>query len=208
MTAPTIHQALAAVMADIGQVSKNDWNDHQKFKFRGIDALHNAVYGPLCKHGVFVAPEVIEAHYADVQTSQGKPSRQATLRVRYTFHGPAGDSVAVVSQGEAMDSGDKATPKALAVAFKYALLQTFVIPTQDQDDPDHHAPERGASQAPSSNGEASPKQVGMIKALVSKLPQDRQEAANKWLGTLGYPDGIGKRDASQAIDTLQKQVDA
>lgn len=143
----TIHQALAAVMADIGGVSKNDWNDHQKFKFRGIDALHNAVYGPLCKHGVFVAPEVVEAHYADVQTSQGKPSRQATLRVRYTFHGPAGDSVSVVSQGEAMDSGDKATPKALAVAFKYALLQTFVIPTEDQDDPDHDAPERGAPPA-------------------------------------------------------------
>lgn len=208
MTAVTIHQALAAVMADIGEVSKNDWNDHQKFKFRGIDALHNAVYGPLCKHGVFVAPEVIEAHYADVQTSQGKPSRQATLRVRYTFYGPAGDSVSVVSQGEAMDSGDKATPKAMAIAFKYALLQTFVIPTQDQDDPDHHAPERAASQAPSSNGAASSKQLGMIKALLAKVADERKPAAVEWLGGLGFPDSIGKKDASQAIDILQKQVDA
>ncbi len=42
-----------------------------------------------------------------------------------------------------MDSGDKATNKAMAVAFKYACFQTFCIPTESlMDDPDATTPEQ------------------------------------------------------------------
>ena len=35
-----------------------------------------------------------------------------------------------------MDSGDKATNKAMSIAFKYACFQTFCIPTEEMVDPD------------------------------------------------------------------------
>ena len=38
--------------------------------------------------------------------------------------------------GEGMDSGDKASNKAMAIAYKYALFQVFCIPTEEMTDPD------------------------------------------------------------------------
>ena len=38
--------------------------------------------------------------------------------------------------GEAMDSGDKATNKAMSAAYKYAAFQTFAIPTEGTPDAD------------------------------------------------------------------------
>lgn len=210
ITYPTIFQAMAGVMADVGAVSKGDWNDHQKFHFRGIDSLHNAVYGPLCKHGVFVTPEVLDAHYDEVQTSQGKPARQATLTVRYRFHGPAGDHVDVVTVGEAMDSADKATNKAMAAAFKYALLQTFAIPTEGQDDADAESPQRDGRASPeaarggsrSSERLATEKQIKFIDTLVQKtgaLPEIGGQP------TWPLPERLTFAQASSILDQLQAE---
>jgi hypothetical protein len=38
--------------------------------------------------------------------------------------------------GEAMDSGDKATNKAMSAAYKYVTFQTFCIPTEGDNDAD------------------------------------------------------------------------
>jgi hypothetical protein len=45
--------------------------------------------------------------------------------------------------GEGMDSADKSSNKAMAVAFKYACFQVFCIPTEEMtnDDPDAYSPE-------------------------------------------------------------------
>ena len=40
--------------------------------------------------------------------------------------------------GEAMDSGDKATNKAMSAAYKYACFQAFSIPTESDNDADAH----------------------------------------------------------------------
>ena len=39
-----------------------------------------------------------------------------------------------------MDSGDKASNKAMSAAFKYACFQTFCIPTEEMQDPDAETP--------------------------------------------------------------------
>lgn len=212
---PTIHAAMAAVMHDIGAVKKGDYNQHQKFNFRGIDALQNACYGPMCRHGVFVLPDVLEAGYADVQTSTGKPSTRAMLRVRFTFYGPAGDSVSAVTAGESMDSADKATNKAMAAAFKYALLQSFCIPTEGQPDADSEAPERGAPQpveqpAPPAEQPKPPPltpQQEAVKTAVSSL-DDPQRATLKGLWTdAGLPlelNSLSGEQCEQAMKLVDK----
>lgn len=175
----TVHEAMSLVMADIGAVSKADFNSHQQFNFRGIDSITNAVYGPMCRHGVIVVPKVIDSHYEAVTTSGGKPSRQATLTVRYRFYGPAGDHVDAVTVGEAMDTADKATSKAMAAAFKYALLQTFAIPTAGQDDADAHSPQREA--APAGPPPADKERIDALVIAVRELDQ------SQWVKNQSFP---------------------
>lgn len=138
---PSIHQALAAVMGDVQAVKKGDYNQHQKFNFRGIDAVVNAVGPALRKHGVIVVPSVQSVSYDDVTTSTGKASTACRVIVSYTFSGPAGDMIEATVVGEAWDSGDKAAPKAMSVAYRIALLQALCIPT-DEPDPDHEVYEK------------------------------------------------------------------
>jgi len=137
----TVHQALVKVMEDVRAVRKGDRNTQQGYLFRGIDAVMNAVGPALRKHGVIVAPVTVETHYRDVQTSTGKPSRECTLLATYRFYGPAGDHLDVMAPGEAMDFGDKGTPKAMSVAMRTALLQALCLPT-DEPEPDATTYER------------------------------------------------------------------
>lgn len=142
-----IDTALAAVMADVDHVAKRDRNEHQRFLFRGIDAVVNAVGPVLRKHGVTVRPTVDQVTYETVQTSGGKASTACRLLVTYTFRAGDGSEVATSVAAEAWDSGDKAAPKAMSVAFRTALLQALCLPT-DEPDPDSHTYERSATQAP------------------------------------------------------------
>lgn len=140
-TLPTIQAALAAVMNDVQVVAKKDRNEHHKFLFRGIDAVINAVGPALRTHNVIVMPHVEDFNYTTTATSNGKPTGHVTVKVRYRFTGPAGDFMDSVVVGESMDLGDKATPKAMSVAFRTALLQALALPT-DEVDPDAHSYER------------------------------------------------------------------
>lgn len=85
---PTVIEALTAVMAEVQPVGKKQRNTEQGYNFRGIDAVVNAVGPVLRKHGVIVLPVLEDATHRDVLTSKGKPSRESTVRVRYTFYGP------------------------------------------------------------------------------------------------------------------------
>ena len=53
--------------------------------------------------------------------------------------------VEVVQLVEVVDSGDKATAKAMSVAFRTALLQALCLPT-DEPDPDASSYERSSSE--------------------------------------------------------------
>ena len=128
-----IEQALSAVMADVREVKKTGRNEAQKYDFRGVDAVVNAVGPALRAHEVLVLPHVDHIEYEKVPSSSGKNMMSVRVIVTYTFVGPMGDSLAATVAGEAFDSGDKATAKAMSVAFRIALLQALALPTDDID---------------------------------------------------------------------------
>lgn len=138
---PTVYEAWARVMADVRSVAKTDINTEQGFRFRGIDAVVNAVGPALRTHGVLVLPVNVVTNYRDVTTSRGKAARECTVMVTYRVVGPAGDGFEIVAPGEALDMGDKGTAKAMSVALRTALLQALCLPT-DERDPDHDVYER------------------------------------------------------------------
>nr|WP_300842344.1 ERF family protein [uncultured Acetatifactor sp.] len=132
-----IYSAICGVMEDIGVVGKNDTNKQQGFKYRGIDSVMNALNPAMIKHKIFCVPEVLEQTREERTTAKGATLIYSVCKMRYRFYATDGSSVDAVVVGEGMDSGDKATNKAMSVAFKYACFQTFCIPTEDlMDDPD------------------------------------------------------------------------
>jgi hypothetical protein len=138
----SIAQALNEVMKEVGAVKKNDRNASQGFNFRGIDAVVNAVSPALQKHGVIVVPSVEDYEYHSVEIGKNRTVMgHVKVKVTYTFIGAGGDAIKATVVGEAMDSGDKATAKAMSVAFRTALLQTLSLPT-DEPDPDSQSYER------------------------------------------------------------------
>lgn len=139
----TVVQALSAVMGDVQAVGKDSYNQAQRFNFRGIDAVVNAVGPALRRHGVLVMPSLLDMTLREITTAKGSQMQEATVRVRYTFYGPAGDCLECDAPGSAFDSGDKAIPKAMSVAFRVALLQALCIPT-DEPDVDSESHERGS----------------------------------------------------------------
>lgn len=140
-----IYEAICGVMEDIGAVGKNDMNKSQGFKYRGIDAVMNALSPAMIKHKVFCVPEMVDQQREERKSAKGNMLIYSICRMRYRFYTTDGSFVEAVTVGEGMDSGDKATNKAMAIAFKYACFQTFCIPTEElMDDPDRDCPEVGS----------------------------------------------------------------
>ena len=140
---PTVHQALSKVMGDVQAVKKDSKNQAQRFNFRGIDAVMNAVGPALRKYGVTILPEDVDVHRGNGTTANGKQTAEVVVKVTYRVYGPAGDSIHGKVAAEAMDFGDKAIPKAMSVAYRTFLLQALTIPT-DEPDPDSESYDRGA----------------------------------------------------------------
>jgi hypothetical protein len=136
-----IYAAIPAIMTDIPAIYKDRKNDAQHYNFRGIDDVYNAVNPLLSKHGVFMRADVQDIKREERLSKSGGIMAFVQVRVRYSFVAKDGSFVSTDSLGEGMDSGDKATPKAMSIAQKYAILQMFCIPTADPKDPENDNPE-------------------------------------------------------------------
>jgi hypothetical protein len=135
-----IYKKIIAIMNESISIGKEKYNSQQKFKYRGIDDVMNTFYPLLSKHGVFVVPEVLEQQREERESKSGGNLIYSILKIRYTFYAEDGSSITTVVIGEGMDSADKASNKAMAVAMKYAMFQVFCIPTEEMPDPDGETP--------------------------------------------------------------------
>lgn len=135
-----IYESINKVMAQIGAIGKNSENKQQGFKYRSIDAIMNGVNPALIENKVFIVPSVLEQTREERHTSKGTTLIFSVCKIKFTFYAEDGTFIEAVTVGEGMDSGDKATNKAMAVAFKYACFQVFCIPTEELIDPEseHH----------------------------------------------------------------------
>jgi len=139
METKKVYAAVCAVSAQIAKkgIQKNSNNAQQGFKFRGIDDVLNALNGALTANNLCIFPKVLTRDCIERQTKSGGTLFTVTLQVEFTIVSALdGSSHTVVIYGEAMDSGDKATNKALSAAYKYMALQVFCIPTEGDNDAD------------------------------------------------------------------------
>jgi hypothetical protein len=140
-----IYAALAKCIAAVGVVGKTRKNAAQGYQFRGIDDVLSACQSVLADNGVVCVPQVREREREMVQTKSGGSMASVRLLVDHHFYAADGTFVTATTLGEAMDSGDKASNKAMSAALKYALVETLCIPTfEDDRDTEEHSPEIAA----------------------------------------------------------------
>lgn len=138
-----IYETMNKIMKEIPAIGKNQNNKQQGFKYRGIDDVMNALQPLFAKYGLIPVPQVLERHREERTTKTGTVMTITILRIKYILYAEDGTYIEAITEGEAMDTADKSTSKAEAIAMKYALFQIFCIPTEDmaKDDPDAETPE-------------------------------------------------------------------
>lgn len=142
--APQVYKSIVAVMAAIGKegIAKSRSNTQQGYKFRGIDDVYNAISPILAENNLLIVPTVQGEQRREGQTKNGGALFYVTLRIQYDIISAIdGSRITAIVSGEAMDSADKATNKALSAAYKYMCMQVFCIPTEGDNDADSHTHE-------------------------------------------------------------------
>ena len=149
-----VYKAIADVAGELAQsgITKDSKNVQQGFMFRGIDAVYNHLAPLLAKHRLVILPRCLEREVVERQTAKGGNLFYVTVKCEFDFVSAVdGTKHTVATFGEAMDSGDKATNKAMSAAYKYAAFQSFCIPTEEtaQDaDAETHQVRPSAKPAP------------------------------------------------------------
>lgn len=199
--APNVYQLMSRVRADLAKegIGKNQKNAQQGYKYRGIDDLYNAIAPILSRHGLIVSPTVLEREAIERTTSKGTLNMHVILTVRLRFiaaDNPESQHETIVF-GEGMDTGDKASNKALSTAMKYGVITEFTIPTVGEEDADATTPQESMSRAPQgvneSTGEAPPpryvteKEALDIEMAVKRLGIDGPSFL-KWCKVRDYPE--------------------
>jgi len=176
----TVYQCIVAVSREIAQsgIAKSRKNDQQGYRFRGIDDVLNTLAPLLAKFGLVILPRILSRTVAEHASRNGGALFYVTVEAEFDFVSAAdGSTHTVKTYGEAMDSADKATNKAMSAAYKYAALQTFCIPTEGDNDADATTPDVVAT-AP---GEPLPalrvdrevgKELPLGFALIEDIKQD------------------------------------
>src|SRR6187401_1952626 len=162
-------------------IGKDRRNEQQGFRFRGIDDVYNALAGGLAAHHLVIIPRIVERTESERQTKSGGIMYSVTVCAEFDFVSAEDGSCHTCRMyGEAMDSGDKATNKAMSAAYKYACLQTFCIPTEGESpDADAHTPE------------------ATVKSARKRTPPSEEERAAVGIDTGGHR--VGTADAAKHV---------
>lgn len=169
-----VYKAIASVMGDLAKtgVAKNQTNTYDKYKFRGIDDVYNALAPLLAKHGLVILPRVLERYSEERISGQNKALFYVTVKAEFDFvSAEDGSKHTVCAYGEAMDRGDKGTNKAMTAAYKYAMFEAFCIPTEGADDADSESHEVQGRPAP----KVSEKQVSELTDLIAATDTDESK---------------------------------
>lgn len=128
-----VYKAISAILGEMASqgIGKDSRNKSQGWQFRGIDAVYNALAPLLAKHDLLILPRISNRTVCEKVTKNGGTVFYVTVDAEFDFvSSKDGSKHTVKTIGEAMDSGDKATNKAMSIALKYAAFQTFFIPTE------------------------------------------------------------------------------
>lgn len=167
---PNVYQRITAVQAALAKtgISKSRRNQQQGYNFRGIDEVYDALAPLLAQHELCILPRIISREVVERQSAKGGALFNVTVEAEFDFVAAGdGSKHTVRTYGEAMDSADKATNKAMSAAYKYAALMTFAIPTEGDNDADATTHEVASDEVPDAE---YAKIVQLVEATNTHIP--------------------------------------
>lgn len=192
-----VYQAINKIQAELAKVgiSKDRRNTQGAgYNFRGIDDVYNAVSPLLAQHGLCILPRMLTRVCEERQSKSGGALFYVTVEAEFDLvSSEDGSKHTIRTFGEAMDSGDKATNKAMSAAYKYAAFQTFAIPTEADNDADAHT------------HEVSPKFRAEMDRLANELVQLHDEGHTTEAVKLWY-DNQTIRNSNEAREYVWSQL--
>ena len=209
----SIYKQICEIQKKIDSIGKNEKNQHQGFNFRGIDTVYNSLHSLLSEFEVFCTSEILDERSEERNTARGGILIYRILKIKYRFYSSDGSFVETVVIGEGMDSGDKASNKAMAIAHKYALLQMFTVPTAEQKDPDAETHEvQGPPKKVQDPGKPTDKQRKMIWAVAKKIwpGENTKSGLENVCNSLEIPTSsseLNRKQATMLIDALETLKD-
>ena len=170
-----IYEKMSAITAEIGVVEKNlnvKVNSNSSYKAVSERDVLDAVKPTEQKYRVYSYPANRKIVDCDVLTKEteynGTITRTNTLFMRvetvYRFVNidKPDEFIETTVYGDGLDTGDKASGKAMTYADKYALMKAYKLSTGD--DPDKEAsPEHGYEKK--AEPKATTKQIALVKDL-------------------------------------------
>ena len=225
METKEVYKGIAAVTRALGHagIGKDRKNLQQGYNFRGIDDIYNALNSELAEANLCIIPRVLARECVERVSAKGGALFYVTIHAEYDIVSAVDGSCHTASAyGEAMDSGDKATNKAMSAAYKYLAMQLFCIPTEGDNDADsttHEVQARGAQFTPQAQaqptngnggtpGKASDKQIKMLFGIWNKAGYEG--SLKEWVATT-FDCGVDEltiAQASEAITTLKPEETA
>lgn len=189
--APAIYAAISGVMRDLGEMGlgKEGYNQGQKFSFRGIDDVYAALNPVMVRHGVLILPRYGDGTREELTTKSGGVMHSVIIPGEFDLVCTVDGSCHTIRTiGEAQDSGDKASSKAMSIALKYAAFQAFLIPIKGQmQDQEEHTPE-------ATRPRMSPKEASRLLGWANQVIERVGKVQNQdELDALKREDGFGRK---------------
>lgn len=210
-----VYKAIAAVQADLAKTGiekKRKNTQGSGYMFRGIDDVYAALAPLLAQHGLCVIPRMLERDVIERSSRSGGALFYTTVKAEFDFVAVAdGSKHTACTYGEAMDSGDKSTNKAMSAAYKYAAFLTFAIPTEGDNDADATTHEVEAQKpVPASPSHApamiTDEQRAVIQTLAPASGRTTQGICE--LYNISSLKELTKAQAAKLIDRLQGDAKA
>lgn len=204
-----VYSSISKVTADIlaaGGIDKERYNKDQKFYFRGIEDVLRVVSPLLVKHRLVVLQNVVDKQFIERENKDGKKAAVTLLTMSFTFVSTIDGSMHTVeSVGEGKDFGDKATNKAMSIAYKYAMILALAIPTEvDEQEADDEGSHSTRSRTPE-EAKISEENIKKIKDLARTAGVAEATICKAY--KVDALEDLSPEQASAAASKLQKNLD-
>ena len=117
-----------------GHIPKDRSNLHHRYYF-GASMMFTTNPGrlPLAESGILVIPRMLSRTCERFTERQsGNQIFSVVVEAEFDFTAIDGSKLTARNYGEAMDSGDNATNKAMSAAYKYAIIEILSIPVEGE----------------------------------------------------------------------------
>lgn len=132
-----IHRSMGEVMRSVTAIYKSQYNEQQRFRYRGVDDIINALHGLFADAGIVIIPRELEFQTSELPMAPDRDGKarvmhRTLIHMEFTFMSTLDGSVVTADGwGEGQDMADKGPYKAKSFALKSVLSQMFLIPTAD-----------------------------------------------------------------------------